>query len=53
MKKFQRRAEEVALLIREAFLRGMSTRQVGRVVGALTGERVSPQTVSRITQELD
>jgi len=53
MKKFQRRAEEVALLIREAFLRGISTRQVGRVVAVLTGERVSPQTVSRITQELD
>jgi putative transposase len=53
MKKFQRRAEEVALLIREAFLRGISTRQVGRVVGVLSGERVSPQTVSRITQELD
>jgi putative transposase len=53
IKKFQRRAEEVALLIREAFLRGISTRQVGRVVGVLTGERVSPQTVSRITQELD
>lgn len=53
IKKFQRRAEEVALLIREAFLRGISTRQVGRVVGALTGEKVSPQTVSRITQQLD
>lgn len=53
MKKFQRRAEEVALLIREAFLRGISTRQVGRVVATFTGERVSPQTVSRITQELD
>ena len=53
MKKFQRRAEEVALLIREAFLRGISTRQVGRVVAAFTGERVSPQTVLRITQELD
>jgi putative transposase len=53
IKKFQRRAEEVALLIREAFLRGISTRQVGRVVAVLTGEPVSPQTVSRITQELD
>jgi len=29
---FQRRAEEVAMLIREAFLRGLSTRQAGRVV---------------------
>jgi transposase-like protein len=53
IQKFQRRAEEVALLIREAFLRGISRRQVGRVVAVLTGEPVSPQTVSRITQELD
>jgi hypothetical protein len=37
-KKFQRRAEEVALLIREAFLREISPRQVGRAVGALTGK---------------
>jgi len=35
MKKFQRRAEEVTLLIREAFLRGISTRQTGRVVATL------------------
>jgi len=53
IKKFQRRAEEVALLIREAFLRGMSTRQVGRLVAVFTEEKVSPQTVSRITQGLD
>jgi len=53
VKKFQRRAEEVTLLIREAFLRGISTRQTGRVVATLTGEAVSAQTVSRITQELD
>lgn len=51
--RFQRRAEEVCLLIREAFLRGISTRQVGRVVAILTGEVVSPQTVSRLTRELD
>ena len=38
LRRFQRRAEEVALLIREAFLRGISTRQVGRVVATLTGE---------------
>ncbi|MBV9625575.1 MAG: IS256 family transposase [Acidobacteria bacterium] len=53
LKKFQRRAEEVSLLIREAFLRGISTRQVGRVVATLTGEVVSGQTVSRITRDLD
>ena len=41
VEKFQRRAEEVTLLIREAFLRGISTRQVGRVVATLTGETVS------------
>jgi putative transposase len=51
--KFQRRAEDVTLLIREAFLRGLSTRQVGRVVATLIGEVVSPQTVSGITRSLD
>jgi putative transposase len=53
LKKFQRRAEEVSLLIREAFLRGISTRQVGRVVATVTGEVVSAQTVSRLTRDLD
>jgi len=51
--KFQRRAEEVTLLIREAFLRGISTRQVGRVVAVLNGEAVSAQTVSAIARSLD
>jgi len=32
LRRFQWRAEEVSLLIREAFLRGISTRQVGGVV---------------------
>src|SRR3972149_9847252 len=43
LRGFQRRAEEVTLLIREAFLRGISTRQVGRVVALVTGEAVSAQ----------
>lgn len=51
--RFSRRAEDVLLLIREAFLRGISTRQVGRVVATLTGEIVSAQTVSRLTRDLD
>jgi transposase-like protein len=51
--RFQRRAEEVLLLIREAFLRGISTRQVGRVVATLTEEVVSAQTVSKLTRALD
>lgn len=51
--RFQRWAPEVALLIREAFLRGLSTRQVGRVVALLTDEPVSAQTVSELTRDLD
>jgi transposase-like protein len=42
IERFQRRADELALLIREAFLRGIST-----------GETISPQTVSRLTRDLD
>ena len=53
LQQFQRRAEEVSMLIREAFLRGISTRQVGRVVATLTGEVVSAQTVSKLTRDLD
>ncbi len=53
LKQFQRRAPELALLIREAFLRGLSTRQVGRVVSTLSGEVVSAQTVSRLIRDLD
>lgn len=53
MQAFQRRAEEVLLLIREAFLRGISTRQVGRVVAIVTGEPVSAQTVSTVAKSLD
>jgi putative transposase len=53
IERFQRRADEVALLIREAFLRGISTRQAGRVVAILTGEVVSATTVSKLTRDLD
>ena len=53
IEKFQRRAPELALLIREAFLRGISTRQVGRIVATVSGETVSAQTVSRLTRDLD
>jgi putative transposase len=53
LKLFQRRAEEVVLLIREAFLRGLSTRQVGRVIASIGIGEVSAQTVSRMTRSLD
>src|SRR5215831_8574685 len=51
--RLERRAAEVLLLIREAFLRGLSTRAVGRVVALITAEPVSAQTVSRVTRDLD
>lgn len=53
LQQFQRRAPELAMLIREAIVRGLSTRQVGRVVSTLTGEVVSGQTVSRLLRDLD
>jgi putative transposase len=49
----ERRSPEVAELIRQAFLRGISTRQVGRVAAVVTGEPVSAQTVSKLTRVLD
>jgi transposase-like protein len=53
IQRFQRRADEVAMLIREAFLRGISARAVGRVVALLTEEVVSATTVSKLTRDLD
>jgi putative transposase len=53
LKALERRAPEVAELIRQAFLRGISTRQAGRVVAILTDEPVSAQTVSKLTRVLN
>jgi transposase-like protein len=53
LKAFERRAPEVGELIRQAFLRGIATRAVGRVVALVTGEAISAQTVSRLTRVLD
>jgi transposase-like protein len=53
LKRLERRSPEVAELIRQAFLRGVSTRQVGRVVALLSDEPVSAQTVSKLTRVLD
>src|SRR5207245_6175161 len=52
LQTLQRRAPEVAELIRQAFLRGISTRAVGRVVALLTEEPVSAPTGSRPTKVL-
>lgn len=51
--RYQRRQESVHELVREAFLRGVSTRQVGRVLEPVLGESYSAQTVSRIARGLD
>jgi putative transposase len=53
LRAFERRAPEVAELIRQAFLRGIPTRAVGRVVALVTEEAVSAQTVSKLTRVLD
>jgi transposase-like protein len=51
--RFRRRETEVDALIRQAFLRGISTRQVGAVLEPVLGWRPSAQTVSTIAQALD
>jgi len=49
----ERRSPEVAELIRQAFLKDISMRQVGRVVAVVTRESVSAQTVSQLTRVMD
>lgn len=51
--RYQRRQAEVDRLIRETFLKGVSTRQVGTVLEGLLGEPVSAATVSRVAAQLD
>jgi putative transposase len=51
--RYQRRQEPVHDLVREAFLRGISTRRVGAVLEPVLGEAYSAQTISRILRGLD
>jgi putative transposase len=51
--RYTRRQEAVHDLVRQAFLRGISTRQVGEVLEPVLGEAYSAQTVSNITRELN
>lgn len=51
--RYQRRQGQVNRVIRDVFLAGVSTRRVGETLEALMGERVSAQTVSRVTRSLD
>lgn len=50
--RYQRRQQAVNNLIRQAFLRGISTRQVGQVLEPVLGESYSAQTISNITRQL-
>jgi putative transposase len=51
--RYQRRQEEVDDMVRNMFLAGVSTRRVGEILGCIEGDRISAQTVSRITRSLD
>jgi putative transposase len=51
--KYQRRQRQVATMIREMFVRGISTRKVGEVLTPLLGIEPSAQTVSNIAKGLD
>jgi putative transposase len=53
LERYQRRQQRVNGLIREMFLAGVSTRRVGEVLEPILGEKVSPQTVSRVLRSLD
>jgi transposase-like protein len=51
--RYRRRQEQVDKMIREMFLSGVSTRRVGEIMNTVRGEKVSPQTVSRVLRSLD
>ena len=51
--RYQRRQQAVNELVLAAFLRGISTRQVGQVLEPFLGECYSAQTISNITRQLD
>jgi transposase-like protein len=50
---YARRVREIDHLILACFLLGLSTRKVGVALCAILGERISPQTVSRVAKTLD
>ncbi len=53
LERYQRFQPQVEDRVREMFLRGVSTRQVEKVLGPLLETGISAQTVSRITRSLD
>lgn len=53
IEKYKRRQRQVATLIKEMFVRGVSTRKIGEVLTPLLGIEPSASTVSRIAKGLD
>jgi len=53
IERYQRRQKQVARLIREMFVWGISTRRIGEVLRPLLGIEPSATTVSRIAKSLD
>lgn len=53
LQAYARRERQVDRLILACFVLGLSTRKVGEALVPILGERVSPATVSRVTQTLD
>ena len=53
LKRYQRRQEQVNEMVREMFLKGVSTRKVQEVLQPVLRESLSAQAVSRIVQSLD
>jgi transposase-like protein len=51
--RYQRRMPELDAMIRQVFLRGVSTRQTGAVLQELCGEGLSATSVSRLTGMLE
>jgi putative transposase len=53
LRRYEQYREDVEGLVREMFLSGVSTRQIGPIVWRLTGSDMSASTVSRIVRALD
>lgn len=51
--RYQRRQKQVGTLIKEMFIRGVSTRKIGEVLTPLLGIEPSASTVSNIAKSLD
>jgi putative transposase len=53
LRRYEQYREDVEALVREMFLSGVSTRQIGPIVWRLTGSTMSASTVSRMVRALD